>query len=68
MTQRKINKTGFTKDDITKNGDESEIQRLLLECRKRDAHKVPYKLDSKTTILVSKKRYKMLMNSHEPPR
>jgi hypothetical protein len=43
------------KADITDSGDETKIEKLISECRQRDANRVPLKLDSRTVILVKKK-------------
>lgn len=55
MSQRKINKRNIKKDDPTQNGDETQLERLIRECRERDSKKVELKVDNHTTILVSKR-------------
>ena len=56
MSQRKINKRNIKKDDPTQNGDETQLERLIRECRERDSKKVELKVDNHTTILVSKRK------------
>lgn len=56
MPQRKINKRNIKKDDPTQNGDETQLERLIRECRERDSKKVELKVDNHTTILVSKRK------------
>lgn len=55
MSQKKSIRRNVKKDDTTKNGDETQIERLIRECRERDSRKVELKVDNHTTILVSKR-------------
>ena len=55
MSQKKSIRRNVKKADTTKNGDETQLERLIRECRERDSKKVELKVDNHTTILVSKR-------------
>lgn len=55
MSQKKSIRRNVRKDDTTKNGDETQLEKLIRECRERDSKKVELKVDNHTTILVSKR-------------
>ena len=56
MSQKKSIRRNVKKDDTTKNGDETQLEKLIRECKERDSKKVELKVDNHTTILVSKRK------------
>ena len=56
MSQKKSIRRNVRKDDTTKNGDETQLEKLIRECKERDSKKVELKVDNHTTILVSKRK------------